>query len=183
MGEIRRRRFLKFGGVASTVATAGCLASAFGGGDTPGEESAGPTESKDALGLALAKSGPGSLAESDEVHSGWVHVVAHGETYDVTFDVRVCHRRGEVVTIDLGHAIGGEYVLAIATGEATDTRKTTSDPDTGSGCDFGTRIKGGGRLPNDFETLRVTADGRTIQTVENEGTVPILRPLPDPVDG
>lgn len=151
-----------------------------GQGEPTGETS---TDSRDdSLGLAGANSGPGPLADGEDVHSGWVHVVAHGETYDVTFDARICHGVDERGTVDLTRDIANSYLLTFGTEASPETRSRAAPSDGGSDCDFGTRITGGGRIPTDFEELRVTAGSDTIQTVLEEGTMPIMRPLPDPID-
>lgn len=175
---IPRRRVLALGATSGAIASAGCVSGLLRSGED------GPTENQeeDRRPLTLAKGSPGSLADSDEVHSGWVHVVAHGETYDLTFDVRSCHEPGREVTIDLHGIPGGEYDLGFATTEASKTGATTTEADADSDCAFGTRINGSGTLPLEFEKLRITADGRTVQTVEKEGTMAVMRPLPDPID-
>lgn len=166
MEDIHRRQFLFLGGVTGMASLAGCqLSSARRGNDPP--------EDTDARGLALSKSRGSELSESDDVHSGWVHVVADGETYDVTFDLRVCHGRQEEATVGLEQRVTNEYALEF---------ETTGEADGESDCEYGTRITGGGTLPTEFEMLRVTANGRTLQTLENEGTMPRLRPLPDPLE-
>ena len=48
-------------------------------------------------------------------------------------------------------------------------------------CDTGTHIVGGANVPNDWETLTVAVNETDIQTVERSGTMPELRPLPDPI--
>jgi len=166
MEHVRRRQFLVLAGTASAVSLTGCQTSSAQRGNDP-------PNATDARGLALAKSSGSAVSESDDVHSGWVHAVADGETYDVTFDLRVCHGRETEVTADLSGGPTNEYVLSF---------DTTGSTDGETDCDYGTRIKGGGTLPTDFETLRVTANGRTLQTLDNEGTMPRLRPLPDPLE-
>lgn len=177
--ESPRRRFLAFATSTGTLGVAGCLT--LFRNDTPGDDATGAQET-DTRPLTLSKSGPSDLAESSEVYSGWVHVVAHGETYDLTFDVRLCHERGEEVAVNLHGLSGGDYDLDFDTTGSTETRKTPTDSNAVSHCGFGTRITGSGTLPQDFQSLRVTANGRTLQTLENEGTMPVMRPLPDPID-
>lgn len=178
MDSLRRRRVLRFGGVAGVAALAGCQ------GVIGFQDAEPPHDSADTLGLAIAKSGPSCLSTTEDAHSGWVHTVANGRTYAVTFDIRVSHARGGAVTMDLTSTpLPGEYILAIMTAnQGEDTRKPIvppNDPD----CDVGTRVIGGGSVPLNFETLRVTMNGKTIQTVEREGTFPKLTPLPNPIEG
>lgn len=165
MYEGSRRRILLLIGTAGVTSLAGCQS------NIPGQ-SDGTSGTTDTLGLSLSKGGPSEL--SDDVHSGWVHLVAHGESYDVTFDARVCHRLQDEVEVELSERTTGEYTLAFTTDGGTHSE---------SNCDFGTRIKGGGTIPSDFELLAVTLNGEPVQTVEREGTLPTLRPLPDPIDG
>lgn len=160
-----RRQFLIFTGTVGVASLAGCL-------DDVPERGGRPSTETDTLGLSLSKSGPGEL--SDDVHSGWVHLVAHGETYDVTFDARVCHRQQDEVEVEIYESDPDEYTLAFTTDGGTHSE---------SDCDFGTRIKGGSTIPSDFELLAVSLNGETIQAVEKDGTLPTLRPLPDPIDG
>lgn len=180
MAEYPRRRVLALGVVVGSVGTSGCLTAMSAGGDESGDDGTAGTNNADVRSLTLSKSGPGTLADASDVHSGWVHVVAHGETYDVTFDVRISHDRTEEAEVSLRGFPGGEYDLELATSEASETPKLAK-PDAG-GRQFGTRITGSGTLPIDFESLRVTANGETLRTVENEGTMPVMRPLPDPVE-
>lgn len=177
--RLPRRRVLALAGTSSVLASAGCLSSLVGPEDTP--ESNGTTENQDVRPLTLAKGSPKNLIESDEVYSGWVHVVAHGETYDLTFDVRLCHERGREVTVDLYGLPGADYDLEFATG-ASETRATTPESAAVSNCEFGTRINGSSTLSLEFERLRVTANRRVLQTIEREGTTAVMRPLPDPID-
>lgn len=165
MPENGRRRFLALIGTAGAVTLAGCQGNV-------SKQSNETTTTRDTLGLGLSKSGPSEL--SDDAHSGWVHLVAHGETYDVTFDVQVCHGTQDEVKVELEESETDEYALVFTTNGGT-----RSD----SNCDFGTRIKGGGRIPTDFELLTVVLNGETIQTVKKDGTLPTLHPLPNPIDG
>jgi hypothetical protein len=174
--------FLKLGGITMIVAATGCLDSVSGYDGSGSTTTDTPNAAEDSPGLAFSKSGPGQLAESDEVHSGWVHVVAHGETYDLTFDVRICHGRGSIATAELDSSTAGEYVLGFSTMSATETNSASTDSTPGSDCDFGTRMVGSGRLPGDVETLEVRNTYGIIQPVVIEGTTPIMRPLSDPVE-
>lgn len=166
MNNICLRRFLILSGTIGMSSFAGCQES------TPSQEGT-PADDSDTLGLTLSKSGPGRLADSGEVHSGWVHVVAHGQTYDVTFDARICHGHQDEVEVDLTDGMSDVYALEFS---------TNGEIDDDSECNYGTRIVGSSTIPTDFDSLRIKVNGRTIQTVEKESTTAILRPLPDPIE-
>lgn len=167
----RRRRFLVFGGSIGLTTLAGCqgIVSEPSGGGTNRTDSSDGTNY---LG-ALSKGSPGEFSNLDDGRSGWVHTVAHGETYGVTFDARICHDAGDEVKVELSEQVSGEYTLSFTTGGGTHG---------GSGCNFGTRVNGGGSIPTDFQSLNVDVNGETLETVQREGTMASLQPLPDPID-
>jgi hypothetical protein len=179
--DLGRRKLLELGIAAGSASMAGCLSpiTEFESGnstDTDGQSD------DDVGGLLVSKAGPGPLADAGDVHSDWIHVVGRGDAYDVTFDARLCHDRGEVGTVNLADDGAGIHTLALGTEQSTETRTPPTTPGTEDGCDFGTRITGSGRVPVDFKKLRVTARSRAVQTVPNEGTMPLMRPLPAPVE-
>lgn len=166
-----RRRFLSLTGTIGLATFAGCVGNAFGGSDkTPDDTD--PSDSANFLG-SLSKGGPSEFSNSDDVHSGWVHTVADGETYDVTFDVRICHDSREEVEVELYRRATGEYALSFT---------TDGGPHGESDCNFGTQINGSGSIPTDFESLSIDANGGNLRTVDREGTFAALHPLPDPID-
>lgn len=171
MRDDSRRRLLTLAGTTSLAALAGCLGSGLGRGNKSRDDPDTP-DGISRLG-AVSKAGPSEFSDSDDVHAGWVHTVAHGETYDLTFDVRVCHGRQDAVEVDLSGGRTGEYALSFETDGGTPTE---------SNCGFGTRVTGSGLLPTDFESLTVDANGETLRTMQRDGTLPSLRPLPDPID-
>ncbi len=176
MSEFPRREVLALGAAVGSLGASGCLTAISTGNGKPGDERA--TDEVDIRDLTLSKGGPGTLADASEVHSGWVHLVAHGDAYDLTFDVRIEHGWTEEVQVSLRGIPGGEYDLAFGTTEASGTPSGSADADDRA---FGTRVRGSGTLPTDFESLRVTAGGETLRTVDNERTMPVMRPLPDPI--
>ena len=166
MGDPSRRRILGLVGIA---ALSGCLITAR---QEPTSESESITTGLGAIGRSESR----CLAPSEDVYSGWVHTVAHGETYDFTFDVRVAHREGGRVNIDLTERLSGDHVLEFTTDDSSG-----DDVSDDTDCVSGSRIEGSGRLPLDFETLRVTLNGETLQTLEQSGGFGMMRPLPDPI--
>jgi hypothetical protein len=132
----------------------------------------------ESLGLAYSKSRT-SFPSEGETHSGWVHIVSDGESADLTFDVRLCSELGEIEP-ELTHSIANEFVLRFNASEfssgTSSSRKTEE-----SQCSSVTHLVGGANVPSDWETLTVAVNNIEIQTIERSGTMPELRPLPDPV--
>ena len=137
-----------------------------------------PDESSDSLGLAYSESSSAYPSE-EETHSGWVHIVSDGDSADLTFDVRFCRGLGDVEP-ELTRSIADEYVLRFDV-SAEFSSETSSSGGTEAGCHSVTRLVGGANVPSDWETLSVVVDNVKIQTIERSGTMPELRPLPDPV--
>jgi hypothetical protein len=133
----------------------------------------------DSLGLGYSKSRT-SFPSEEDAHSGWVHIVSDGESADLTFDVRFCSELGSVEP-ELTRATANEFGLrfGVTSGLSSDT--SSSGNAEGSQCSSVTHLVGGGNVPSDWETLTVSVNEREVQTIERSGTVPELRPLPDPV--
>ena len=180
MKMTHRRRFLRLSAAAGVVGTAGCLSALSTRSDTHNEDSTKSGDRPDNRGLVLAVGGPSSLAKSDDVDSGWVHVSKHGDSYHMTFDVRISHERHEEVPVELVGVPQIGYTLRFTTASASETNPgaITSDPDH----EFGTQITGSGTLPIEFEKLHITIDGRTLQTIEEKRKLAIMRQLPDPIE-
>lgn len=176
MKTLPRRHFLKLGSIAGITSLSGCQ-------DVIGEVATNRSENDtNDLGLAISSSGPKCLHREDDIQSGWVHTVADGETYDMTFDVRISHGQGEEVEADLTTVSNStEYVLGFAIEKQPEESSEQKQPISESDCDPGTRLKGGGNIPDDFEMLRVSVNDRTLTTIEREGTFGTLHPLPDPI--
>lgn len=170
--SLTRRRLLATSALLGTGALAGCqgLTDAVG----PETDSGGT----DSLGLAYSES-QGPYPSDDPVHSGWVHIVSDGESADLTFDARLCSGLG-AVDPELTAGLGDEYVLRFAVSGEYEGLPDGSTPDTAQ-CESVTRLVGGANVPRDWEQLTVTVDGVEVQTVERSGTMPTLRPLPDPI--
>ena len=185
---LSRRKLLAIGSVTSASLLTGCQ----GFGNPARKDDSGSDDRENAfdsnkleegdnesLGLAYSR-GSTSFQSDEGVHSGWVHIVSDGESADLTFDARFCDAVGEVKPI-LSRSGSDEYVLRFETGEGSSEKTSSGASDTGPTCNSGTRIVGGANVPSDWETLIVAADNREIQTVKRSGTMPELRPLPDPI--
>lgn len=166
-----RRRFSILAATIGLTTFGGCLGNVLRRGD----ESPNRTDSSDGTDYlgALSKAGPGGFSNSDDGRSGWVHTVANGETYAVTFDVRICHESQSEVAVELYKSATGEYTLSFA---------TNGGPHSESDCNFGTHLNGSGSIPTDFESLNVDVNGETLRNAKREGTFARLHPLPDPID-
>jgi hypothetical protein len=125
------------------------------------DETTNTTDSSDSTNFlgALSKGGPSKFSDSNDVRSGWVHTVANGETYGVTFDVRICHNDKDEVKVELYKRTTGEYALSFTTNGGTHGE---------SDCSFGTRITGSGSIPTDFESLNIDVNGGTLETIEKK---------------
>jgi hypothetical protein len=137
-----------------------------------------PDDGTESLGLTYSQ-GSGSFPSEGESHSGWVHIVSDGESADLTFDVRLCSELGDVEP-ELTHSIGNEYVLRF-TVTAEFGEPTASNPTTESSCSSVTHLVGGANVPSDWGTLTVAVNDVDIRSIERSGTMPELRPLPDPI--
>ncbi|WP_306053393.1 hypothetical protein [Natronococcus wangiae] len=176
MNTLRRRHFTKLGSIAGVTALSGCL-------DVIGDVTTNRSEdARDDLGLSISSSGSGCLQHGDDIQSGWVHTVADGDTDGMTFDVRVSHRQGEEVDANLTTTpTPSEYALKFTIEESSEESDERDKPISDSDCDTGTRLKGGGSIPDDFEVLQVTINDKALKTIEREGTFGTLHPLPDPI--
>ena len=144
------------------------------------ETSPSDTDSGDqSLGLAYSQS-QAAFPSDQETHSGWVHIVSDGESADLTFEVRFCRTLGDVKP-ELTHAGGDEYVLRFVVSADFENGGAPSTETEESRCRSVTRLVGGGNVPRDWRTLLVEVNSTAIQTIERAGTVPELRPLPDPI--
>jgi len=163
---------LAVGSVVGVISLAGCPALS----SPPNEKT--PDESSDSLGLAYSESSS-SYPSEEETHSGWVHIVSDGDSADLTFDIRFCSTLGDVEP-ELTHSMADEYALRFNV-SAEFSSETPSSTETKTRCTSVTRLVGGANVPSDWETLTVVVNDVDIQTVERSGTIPELRPLPDPI--
>lgn len=176
MGFLQRRQFIKLSGAAGITALSGCQ-------DVVGKEVGNSRkENTDDLGLAISNSGSGCLSQWDDELSGWVHTVAHGESYDITFDLRISHNRGDEINADLTKAEKSDgYLLQFTIDNSTGTPDKRTQSINDSDCNLGTRIKGGGSIPLDFNILYINVNGDNIKTIDRKGSFAAIHTLPDPV--
>lgn len=176
---LSRRDVLALGSATGASLLAGCqgLGSGFTRGSSDSKR--GGDGSSDSLGLVYSKSRT-SFPSEETVHSGWVHIVGDGESADLTFDARFCSGLGEIEP-EVNRSAGQEYVLRFDAATDLDGKSLAGESTAESACRSVTRLTGGANVPNDWETIVVTVDDTEVQTVEKSGTMPELRPLPDPI--
>jgi hypothetical protein len=174
---LSRRKML-----ASAVTGMSCLTGCQGwtGSATPGASDESETdEDNESLGLVFSKSRT-SFPSEEEAHSGWVHIVSDGESADLTFDVRLCRELGDVEP-ELTRSIANEFVLRFNVTSEFGSGTSSTGKTEESACSSVVHLVGGANVPSDWETLTVAVNDVEIQTIERSGTMPELRPLPDPV--
>lgn len=134
-------------------------------------------------GLSLTKS-VGACDEIDS-NSGWVHEVAVGESFAVTLDATVVHDSNRTVTANVSRETQQLYRIDLQTvsnEEPTDARKkATTTQESVERC-AATHLTLGTSLPTDYSEFVVTMNGRTLQTVEYDGTTADLYRLPNPIN-
>ncbi len=136
----------------------------------PGPDSESPP-------FTIAMGGPNCLDSRHGSGGGWVHEVAAGTSYAVTLNATVVHDRGEAVAANVSRTAPGGYAIDLRTVPATDDAKSPSGD-----CRVATRVELGASLPTDYREFRVTANGRTLLTVERDDTTADLYRLPHPVN-
>lgn len=169
-----RRRFLALGAATGVTALTGCAEQL-----SPGDATTSSAGASDP-GVAVVKT-TGSLPPSKTVHSGWIHLVADGTGFDMTFDVRICHGFDAGVEASLDDRRSGRYEVTFSKTQRTDNSKTPPAQTDQSGCEYGTRINGSATLPKDLDVLTVTSNGDQLLEFEKEGGTGEMRPLPDPL--
>lgn len=183
MDSSSRRRFLQGMGSSGTLALAGCLGQVV---DQEGQPSEA-YEPGEEMGHVASSSGPHCLEDDPggEGATGWIHTVASGDAYHVTWDLRIEHERSETIESRLSSRPGDEYELAFfdaAVGATGADSNGESVPLSEEDCPVGTRLRGGGSVPSDFERLTLLVYDVEIVVLERAGTVPTLRELPDPIE-
>jgi len=187
--SLSRRELIAYGSVSSIGVLAGCQE--LTGSDSrdtsssPNRDQETPTTNQGSdsesgrLGLAFSQSRLSYPSESD-IHSGWVHIVSDGESADLTFDARFCSGIGDVEP-KLTNSFAQEYTLDFESSAVSDEKSVTTGSPDDSACSSVLRLVGGANVPRDWQTLVVSVNGATIQTIEKSGTMPEFRPLPDPI--
>ncbi|MFC5970559.1 hypothetical protein ACFPYI_04370 [Halomarina salina] len=197
MNKVPRRRVLALGATAISGLLAGCGSSV---GDEPSttarssSENTGTasppqtsaseppasttTSSRDERLPLVYSTSSGPFSKSATPNRGWVHIVADGESADLTFDARLC--TSQSVEVTLTNPVSTEYRLNVATESESSPVSSTPSSETPT-CGTGTHITGSANVPNDWEELPVTVNGYEIQRLERSGTTGRLWQLPDPI--
>lgn len=139
----------------------------------------------DPPGASLSK----SVGECDdfESDSGWVHDVAVGESFAVTLDATVVHDPSRSVTANVSRSATGPIRIDLRTTPADEARENGTEAETDAAADertgcAATDLSLATSLPTDYEEFEVSVNGRTLRTVENDGTTADLHRLPTPIN-
>lgn len=177
---LSRRKMLALSSVTGISVLAGCQGLITSFRQDPSNSRKKEDENNETLGLAYSKSSSAPFPGEGETRSGWVHIVSDGGSADLTFDVRLCSTLGGVEP-ELNSSIGNEYILRFNVSAELGEKSVSSSSTDESACDSVTHITGGANVPNDWETLLVCVNTTEIQSTKKSGTMPELRPLPDPI--
>jgi hypothetical protein len=88
------------------------------------------------------------------------------------------------VTANVSRSVPGKYVIDLRTvsSDRADVSPKTANASADSAPDCAaTRLGLATNLPPDYEEFTVSVNGRTLRTVENDGTVADLHGLPNPI--
>ena len=171
----RRRDLLRTLGATGIAPLAGCVTLATGDDEPPTEQSTDGV----AQPLLYSTGGSGWLPDPDSTETGWVHTVAHGKRYDVTFAVPLARDTNQEASVSLTHAGADDYELTFSAGDQeSDRENTPRDTDSVPG----THVRGGGSIPADFASLRIVAGDEPVRTIRRDGTFPKLHRLPTPIE-
>lgn len=123
---------------------------------------------------SYSSAGP-SCYDETQTNSGWLHVMANGESWAITLETTILHPKDEVVEFEITERPTGTYEIAFVTVESDSTTKR-SDKE----CRTATTFTVATSLERpDFD---VTFDGRTIHSVNQDDTMPELYQLPHPLN-
>lgn len=138
-------------------------------GDGPGPDPENPLTS-------YATAGPGCFDGTPE-NTGWLHVVANGQSWGVTLNATVVHPRGTELDANVSRWATGEYEVAIRSVEPTATATPRPLPE---GCRAETSLD----LATGLATPEfvVTVNGRTVASVDQDETYANLYPLQNPLN-
>lgn len=171
-----RRTLLGVAGIAAVGGLAGCVGRSV---KASQEQSETDTDGSGPKQISYAEN-TSPFPREGKVYSGWIHIVADGESADLTFDARFCSKLGDVSPV-LVSSGGDEYILRFEV-DAEVSGKSVATPEEGDrNCSQVKRISGGTNVPSEWDVLRVQVDGTTVLKVERAGTFPAWRPLPDPI--
>ena len=172
--------------VSSALVVAFILGAAVGGALTSGvlAPERPPTDSApdlDSPGLTWSSGGPECASGNVTPNAGWVHDVAVGESFAVTLNATVVHDRNRKVEPSISRIGSRAYRIDLRTvpvgNQSTKERKLLAR------CRFAeTDIGLATSLPTDYSRFEVAVNGRTIRTVEYDGTTADLHRLPNPIN-
>jgi hypothetical protein len=115
----------------------------------------------------------GGCFDGANPNSGWVHVVANGETWATTVNATVVHDPGTVVDVTVRERPSGRTEIALQTStETTDAAREE--------CLSATTLTIGAAVAT--PELVVTMNGDTVRTISQDETTPNLYPLPNPIN-
>lgn len=170
---MERRTFIRSGAVACLFGISGCV-------ETSATASSPQRETHTADVELTTVKGTGELADSEDVHSGWIHLVRDGERYDFTFDVRVTHGPKTNARVNLSQNGSGTYELSLIGVEEQSDQSMSAKPNSES-QDYGTRIRGSASLAGSLDLLTVVSQNEELVKLDKQGGVGEMRQLPDPV--
>lgn len=132
----------------------------------------------------LSLSSASSSCGETRANSGWVHDVAVGKSFAVTLNATVQHAPTETVSVNVSKISSERFRIDLQTvpSDRSEAAQQKMNETTSSRC-AGTELRLATSLPTDYESFEITIDGRTIRTVEYDGTGADLHQLPNPVEG
>ncbi|MFC7080531.1 hypothetical protein [Halorussus caseinilyticus] len=140
------------------------------------------TESDSEVGLVIGSSGPTCLDDAVKRDGGRVELVPNEGVPAVKLNVTVAHDRGRTVTV-ASKAVGdGVYEVRLRTSNRSDDETAENVSIDSANCAVGTHVRASGNLNENATTVRVLLDGEVVETVENEGQLPVVRTLPNPLN-
>jgi hypothetical protein len=123
---------------------------------------------------SYSNTGP-SCYDGNQSNSGWLHVMANGERWAITFDTTILHPEKKEVNLDVFERPTGTYEFAFKIVESDSTPEPRDED-----CRIATTLTVVTALEKpDFV---VTVDDRTVQSVDQEDTMPELYQLPNPIN-
>ncbi|WP_158056661.1 hypothetical protein [Halorussus halophilus] len=132
--------------------------------------------------LSLGKA-TGSCGET-KADAGWVHDVAVGKSFAVTLNATVQHAPTETVKASVTKVSPGYFRIDLRTvqSDRSEAAQQKMNDTASVGCTE-TELRLATSLPTDYESFEITMNGRTLRTVEYDGTVADLHQLPNPIEG
>ncbi|MFC4549112.1 MULTISPECIES: hypothetical protein [Halorussus] len=174
--------------VPPALVVAFLLGAAVGGALGPGSAalSRSPTDSNpgpnpDSPPLSLWSAGPDCASGNTTPNAGWVHDVAVGESFAVTLNATVVHDRNRTVEPDVSRTGPRAYRIDFRTVPVEN--RSAKEKRLLDRCRLAeTEIGLATSLPTNYSRFEVAVNGRTIRTVEYDGTTADLHRLPNPIN-